>query len=223
MIQKYPRFNIPWMDGDQDGRPRTVAVPAVDDEFDSAVLDGKWTLTSSGSVSYDVNTTWPSHFYGMIDLQAAAYIRLDQNWAPSSYSLTAKFIGFLQLNAEVMYIDFFDADESDGVRAGVRTGSSSPYQVAGVYTLMASSTWGTATLLAINGRHDVWYIHHQRVGTTFSSWVSTNCLSWLLVASGAKTFTPHHFRLSLASSVTGQGISRRMGIDWVRANWLTLS
>jgi len=225
MIQRYPQTSLPYFEGHPDRLPKAPTAPTVNDEFDDVNLNSKWTLTSSGSVTHDINTTWPSHFYGTINLNAAANITLLQTYQPAAdFSITAKIIVNMNKSVEYFYIDNYSADESDGIRIGIRVNTvSGTLLPAGYFHTRTSSTWSAATIVDPVCKQDTFYIHSQRIGTSNSGWISFNGMSFFRVGVATQVWTPDHFQLIWGSSATGNVYVRRTGIDWVRANWITLT
>jgi hypothetical protein len=189
-----------------------------DDEFDDTSLDAKWTETSTAaSVDYggDIPSCVSAYFSGNQSYQLA------QDYAPSgAFALTAKFNVFALDNYAQCYIDCFDDDESDGIRAAYVT-------VVGYlrwsFSVKTTGSWSYDTFYATVQAMTVGtvFIHVARDGSNnWSLWASSDGRAWGRIGTTAKTLSMDHFVLSVDQN--GQTRPCRMCIDWVRRDWLSL-
>jgi hypothetical protein len=202
---------------DPPGSPNTE-----DDEFDSSSLDAKWTQTLTGAPTISIDTAVPSHY--IATLQAGGSQReaeLEQTYAPAGdFSLTAKVIGALCEASVLADLWVLNTAETEGLITQFRFVA---VPEAAFFTVDASAFTERSApdIGVVGGSHDELYLHMQRVGTTVSGWYSFHGKSWRLLYSGSKTFTVNKIRLRLTQPNTAT-LPVRLGVDWVRRDWLTL-
>lgn len=205
-------INIPGFAGHPDKKP--ASPNTQDDEFDSSTLDAKWTKTSDAA-NDDVDTTWKSHAYA--NFTGNQSYNLSQDYAPGGdFSLTACFHLAARENYQGCHIYAYDNDESDGVRATYEYGGG----YASTLSTKDSTTWtyNRSTLSTI--QQNKVYLHLQVVSNLWSVWYSFDGLSFFRVGTYSKTFTVHHIEVLISQA--GSSIPCRVGIDWVRRDWITL-
>lgn len=187
---------------------------AENDEFDSSVLNAKWTVVTNTAANLDINTTWPSRIYANFTGNQAYQIK--QSYAPgAAFSLTLKAHISTTTNYQAMEIYAYDNDESDGIRANIE-GSTCNATLS-----HKTSTWTyNASTLAMPKLNTL-YLHLQRGNSNdWSVWASTDGFTFTRVGTYSKTFTVDHFMIGVSSN--GSSVPWRGGIDWIRRDWITL-
>lgn len=199
--------------GPSDRRP--TAPTAQDDEFDHTVLNTKWTRTSTAAAD-NVDTTWASHAYA--NFTNNQLYTLKQTYAAAAtFSLTACFRVACQADYQGCGIYVYDSDESDCVRAYYNFATASV--TANLATKDATVwTYGRSSL-TVPSMTTV-YLHIQRASNVWGVWVSFDGFSFFRVGTYSKTMTVDHFTLGIEQN--GATVPVRMGIDWVRRDWVSL-
>lgn len=194
---------------------RAPASPdARDDEFTETTLDGKWTESTTAG-AHDHSTTWPSYIY--IKFTGNQSYTITQSYAPGgAFSLTAKFHFAIQGNYQECSVSVFDSAENNGVVANYRYNGG--YFVS-LFTY-ANPTWTARLNRSFYEVHTI-YLHLQRGSSNdWYLWYSLNGYTWQRV--GTYAFAVTVAKLKVTVSQGGQTINTLAGIDWIRANWLTL-
>lgn len=194
---------------DPPGSPNTE-----DDEFNSSTLNGKWTESLSGAPSVDIDTTWASRYFA--DFTGEQSAQLTQVYAPTGdFSLTAKFHIPFGTSGQLADIGALDAGENNGMY--VQCAAATPGVIllsedTNAFTIRATDTITLNTFSAI-------YLHLQRVGTSWTAWHSHDGWAFNRVGSHTKSLTVAKFFVRVLNPASPPA---RMGIDWVRRDWVTL-
>lgn len=209
---------------------------AWDDEFDSTTLDAKWTVDADdgfqttgyfASTSHDVDTTWPSCYQALLDNTGGTNkgTSLKQTFQPANstaFSFTTKVRGHFRGTNAGAFVTFMDAAGNNGAQVGAQYDGTS-----GLFTRDNYKTGGGAWAYNSTNRPvaDVGalYIHVQRdASDNWNGWISPDGWSW--VGMDGDTFnvpmTVDHFTVGLV--LDNELVGRRLGVDWVRVNALTL-
>jgi hypothetical protein len=195
---------------------------AEDDEFNLATLDSKWMRSGTYATS-NVHATWKSFLYAL--LQGDQTLNLEQSYTPAAvFSVTAKIRYPLAVSNQVFVLRLADAtaDEAMQLNWYAAAGSSGTIlpsvqlgsRDSGAYTTRQSSVvpWTSSC-----------YVHVQRAaGNVWSAWWSFDGYSWIQAGNGThtKSFTPT--TLGIFFNQQGAAATARVGIGWVRRDWLTL-
>lgn len=195
---------------------------AIDDEFNSgsgSVLPN-WTVTTSGSPSWDVNTTWKSWLYA--NFTGDQQIVISKAYAPAgAFTVTMRVSYSTQANYQQLSITAYDSDESDAILCGYGYGGTLPHAVGFVHS-RDSSSWNYNRKSLVLPLNSCVYVHMQRdASNNWRTWISFDGMSyWPVSTVYSKTLTVHHVNITLAQA--GATNPTRAGVDWVRFNWITL-
>ena len=203
-----------------------------DDEFNSATLDAKWTLggpdpegvTGSGT-SHDVDTTWPSWLQARIASASTPSFIARQAFAPgAAFSLTVKMAATPAVNYNGVYLYVTDAAMSNAVRGAWEYASPITVQQSNAtFSKKVALNWSFGVFSVTDIRSRTYYFHLQWDGLgNWRYWASVNGISWNELTSGnyGVSFTPAY--LFLCFKLNGGTGDYHSGVDWIRANWLTL-
>ncbi|HEX8248962.1 MAG TPA: hypothetical protein VF599_12365 [Pyrinomonadaceae bacterium] len=191
-----------------------------DEEFDDAgAVNALYTITPGSGVSYDVNTTIPSHLYAYFP-GASKTLHLEFNYAPvGDFSLTAK-VSF-QCRTAASYAGFiisaYSSDELNAVRAFWQNNNNPiigvDNQDSGSWSFFAVSEIVSANVTEI-------VLHLQRASDSWTTWFSLDGGKTFLRAGSSfinKLLTVHHVEIDFQ---TGTQPEKVVGtIDWIRRNW----
>lgn len=209
-----------------DGLPEIYApTPATthteDDEFNAGSLDAKWTVITNTATAVDFNSTWKSHLF--TKLAGGQLYSVRQSYAPAgdfSLTLCARIHAFQQF--EGCKIKVWDSAISHGITLqfislgsslNVRLDSNDP----GAANRASADIQFTAT-----GYFGRVYAHLQRTSNLWEIWGSFDGLVWRYGGSHSKTFTVDKMDIEI-SNAGGATAPGRMGIDFIRRDWITLS
>ena len=243
-------LGIKWADassGGGGGETTTLSYPDLppnspsewDDEFDSTTLNSSWTLNGSDNdhqawgstgyfdvTSYDVNTSQPSWFQAKI-VQSSSQKgwSLLKDFAPGTgaVSVTAKFSGYYLGNYGGTNIYIGDSTFNNFVRGAVFFSSgyvATPLLNSG----FSKRVSGTTTYDVFHSPFistGLQFIHLQRdTSNNWSLYVSNTGHSWLLIGIVNINFTVA--KLNINCCLDGEVVTRQLGCDWIRVNWLFL-
>jgi hypothetical protein len=191
-----------------------------DDEFSSGTsLDAKWTQTLTGtSPTIAVNTTQKSHYWATFGNADGSSLLSQSAFAPAGdFSITAKVRAGLYSTTQRVMIWSRNTASTEAIITAVEC------RVATSQTFVAYNE--TASSFAVEATVNLplsstFYIHQQRVGTTWTHWYSTDGYAWILMRTSTKTLTVN--RVDFYLQQNGAVVRTLMGWDWIRFNWLTL-
>jgi hypothetical protein len=207
---------IPGLAGSPDKVPSSPS--AQDDEFDSSSLNAKWTKASTAP-NDDVDTTWPSCAY--VNFTGNQYYFLAENYAAATaFSISARLFCALMALSQAVGLSAYDDDESEGAQIIIQY-TSAGLNTALLRTMTGGGAWTTRATLALGVAGNVYYLHLQRDGSNvWSAWYSHDGHSFFRIGTYTFTFTVHHIQLALVQS--GATVPVRVGVDWIRRDWVTL-
>ncbi len=192
------------------------APTSQDDEFDASSLNAKWTQTLGGtSPTIEYSNTWRSHLLAKFGA-ANGSVTWAQTYAPAGdFSLTGKLRVLMQGSTQAATLWAANTAFTEGVHIRVQAN-------AGAMDLQLTSRDASvntvrATLAGLRG--STLYLHLQRVGTTWSAWVSYDGHSFARIGTYTKTATINTLRLDLDQA--GSTIPVWAGWDWIRRDWRT--
>lgn len=191
-----------------------AAPSAYDEEYNSAVLDAKWTVATNTANAADINTTWPSCLRARFTASGQLYSK-HQPFAPAGdFRLSACACAVLTTDFQKASIAVMDAASPSNLIELAYSNSTNPRvtchkKVAGVDTFfIASQTFSTQPI------PDKMYLRIERVGSVFSlSWSLTG-RSYRLLTTITQTITIAKLRVEMAGP--GSTVTNEMGFDWVR-------
>lgn len=194
--------------------PTPTSTNTEDDEFNSSSLGGAWTVSTNTAGSSDIDTTWQSHIY--LKFTGSQLYHIYESYAPAgdfSLTLCGRIVPigttpYMRISAATS-TSLTDARCTDVIVDLVR-------QIN--FTGGSGSVVGSATYHSRRGEKH--YLHLQRVGSTWESWVCNDGLSFYRVASGSRSLTISHIHIEMGT--TGSTTPQYGGIDWVRRDWITL-
>jgi hypothetical protein len=197
---------VPGVDGHADA-PHTE-----DDEFEGNSLDPKWTVGSSTAATLYFNSICKSALIVELNGSSGLY-SIRQPFTPGSadWSLSACYFIAPQANFESAELGI--ADSSTGY-------SKIVYGYDGNPVIKQYDGGGTHLSEGVGRYHDKMYLHIQRVAGTWSYWFSHDGVSWFSLGAPGTSLVVAYIDISLASY--GAGGKRRLGIGWVRRDWLFL-
>ncbi|HEY0049953.1 MAG TPA: hypothetical protein VGB68_11735 [Pyrinomonadaceae bacterium] len=193
---------------------------AQDEEFDDADnVNALYTITAGSGVTYDVNTTIPSHLYAYFP-GVSKTLHLEFPYAPvGDFSLTAKvsfqcrtassFAGFI--------ISAYSADEQDAIRAFWQNNTNPivglDYQDGGSWSFFAINETVLANLTGM-------VIHLQRVSDSWTAWFSLDGGRTFLRAGSSfhnKSLSVTHVEIDFQTGTQNEKVVGT--IDWIRRGW----
>jgi hypothetical protein len=211
----------------------TPASPdTMDDEFIGGPgLNAKWTNNSLGS-AYNVNQIWPGWLYLRGNNIANDKVDILQAFSPGTadFSFTIKGGGAPRAGAHAMRLIVGNTVNNDLAMINYQfNGSDSTRRITSNKCL--SGTWtywlNTITVTALTTFGSIWFLHIQRIGGTFDFAYSRNGIEWEFLnsnysisnLSGANC---NKMLLQILPDGMGSSIYMRMGIDFIRHNWIIL-
>lgn len=189
-----------------------------DDEFNTASLDAKWTVVTNTAASVDYDTTWQSHAF--IEFDGDQDYEITQSYAPAGdFSITCSYTVAGTTNFQQAVLAAHDNNATPG--AGDSVYIDYLYTTGHVIRLIRVDGGGASVIVnySVPGVNR-FYLHLQRVGSTWSAWFSFNALSWFRIATTSKSFTVD--KIGLLMQQGGATTPVLFGVDWIRRDWITL-
>jgi hypothetical protein len=205
--------------------PRTTP-NAYDDEFNSTVLNAKWSVVENTQAVLSINSYLPSSIYASFT-------------GNQSYAISQSFVpgsGATDITVAVSYYGPNDY-QSVGFWVGDTTGSA-PTNSVGMfmqhnvspsittYWRVASSDNNTGGNMGLTLQQSMAkiYLHMQKTaGGVWSSWYSYTGGGWLQQNSNINSsYNPTVNYLTLFMAAFSASTAFTASIDWVRVNWLVL-
>jgi hypothetical protein len=190
-----------------------------DDDFNSPDLDPKWTKSFAGSS--DIDSTWPSHIYGLSSGTQSLTLTEDfglADDASGSFSVTACLRYMPSAPNDNASLKIRSADSQNSFNLlWIRDGTNN-IRVRVDRVVAGSSTFGVIFLPW--SYNDTIYLHIERSGT--QSWIfscSINGMSWAYLGALTQNFTTLAKLDLILQRASGGLLWQRFGIDWVRVNW----
>lgn len=195
---------------------------AANDEFDATTLDAKWTATITSGAVYDINTTVPSCFMLMPNA-SDKNVSMYQSFVPGAatrFSITAGFYGACNAHQQNYNIQLWDATGATHVLRWVLYSPSGGCQhycdYNNAFTGLINTAFGK---LPFSGR---FFLHIERdTSNVYRLWFSECGISWIQFSSTV-TLSTTVGRLTVFFGNNGATTNARMGIDFLRVNWLYL-
>lgn len=197
-----------------------IRVPTqYDDDFNSLVLDSKWTVKESAGTVY-LGTLIPSHIIIKCSAGTDRY-KIEQAYtSTSAVSFTAKVLGPMHVNYSCAMIEVYDADYSDAMRIRLEYNGNVQLRLASKDS--GTDSWSRQVVqLSGNTVHSTFFIHLQKDSShNWFAAASLDGLSFVRTATYNKSFTPGFVQVTVRQDNSTYGCLR--GIDWFRKDWLTL-
>jgi hypothetical protein len=199
---------------------------AMNDEFDGASLNARWTISDVRGSNVSYSSLYPSWVSLKGKSSATDLFKATQVFDPSTdnLSFTAKFCGGPKANYQQMALQLSDTDESDliflvfGYTGGLKIGWNK--KVAGSWTYNLNQTLFSSPL------PEVLYIHIQRIGGTWDMFYGFTGMTWITMTTN-ETMTNLLGSLCCKAQVVlnpdnGSNVISRLSVDWFRHNWIFL-
>lgn len=193
---------------------------AYDDEFNTSTLNAKWTAASSG-ITYDIDTRRIGKLWGTTT-SGTDYLKITQSYAPAgACSITAKIWNRMVANYNTTFIILANTDETDTRKLASTYSSGHRWEYRTIIGGAAEAAVGSS--VTPSPLQYYYYLHLQRGGSNnWNAYASNDCVIWQQVGTAGVTHTFTIAKIIVGIYANGGASAWEGGVEWIRADWLTL-